>query len=103
MASSFFSLFFKFLCGKDGAQQSIAGSGRIQAPFHGMPMLITHNNHDADRARRNVCNTLIFLCVLGGQNCPAQKVPVRHKYELILLTACEDEGCIHRDITKVSF
>lgn len=37
--------------------------------------------------------------------CPAPilEVPVQHKYELILLTSCEDEGCIHRDITKGSF
>lgn len=46
----FFFLFFLFLCGNDGAQQSIAGSGRIQAPFHCMPMLITPNNRFADGA-----------------------------------------------------
>lgn len=43
VASSSFLILF--LCGNDGTQQSIAGSGRIQAPFHCMPMLITHNNH----------------------------------------------------------
>lgn len=49
------SSFFLFLCEKDGAQQSIAGSGRIQAPFH-------------CRWAQTVCKTLIFLCVLEGQN-----------------------------------
>lgn len=44
------SFFFKFLCGIDGAQQSIASSGRIQAPFHCKPMLITPNKRYADGA-----------------------------------------------------
>lgn len=34
----------------DGAQQSVAGSTRIQAPFHRMPVLIAHNNRHADGA-----------------------------------------------------
>lgn len=63
-------LFFplsSFLCGRDGAQQSVAGSGRIQAPFHCMAVLITHNNHSADWARWSVRNALIFPYVLERQ------------------------------------
>lgn len=75
-------------------------------------MLITHINHGAGRARRSVCNALIFLDVLGVQNwnnggvwSPAQRsvgeqpapiweVSVLRECEIILLTSCDDEGCI---------
>lgn len=43
-------LLFLISLWSDGAQQSIAGSGKIQAPFHRMPMLITPNNRYADGA-----------------------------------------------------
>lgn len=111
---SFF--FFTFLCGKDGAQQSLAGSGRIQAPFHCMPMLVTHNNHRTEGA--SVRNTAIFLCVLEQQNwnnvgvggvgvLPRGAsdnnldVSILQECEIILLSSVDNEGCIRHDIALV--